>query len=205
MPESDPPAGALTYDPELGPGYFIQARSDFMRAEHISSDAKVLYAILLSYCGAGNTAWPGLDRLGRECGSISKPTVRKALGELEALGLITVKRRGLTQTNLYHVHKLPLILPTNEGKKLAFRKQDSIPAKKQAIAHKVHSEQLESVETGIDSELLNQVRTWAYQHRARLTEPQIAALAAAAGTGARWALVSAGAGSLAAVQRALEG
>jgi hypothetical protein len=199
----DPPAGALTYDPELGPGYFIQARSDFMRAEHVSSDAKVLYAILLSYCGAGDQAWPGVERLGRECGSISRPTVRKALGELQALGLITVTRRGLTQTNLYHVHKLPLVMPTNDGKKLSIRKQESIPARKQAIAHKVQSEQIQTVETGMDPELANAIRTFAGRCRQNVTPEQVAALAARAGTLARWQAVSAGAGALQAVERAL--
>jgi hypothetical protein len=55
----------------------------------------------------------------------------------------------------------------------------------------------------VDPELLNAIRTWAYQHRARATEPQVAALAAAAGTLARWQMVSVGAGSLGAVERAL--
>ena len=55
----------------------------------------------------------------------------------------------------------------------------------------------------VDPTVRDAIRTWAYQHRARVTEPQIAALARAAGTLARWQAASAGAGTLDTVQRAL--
>ena len=203
MPESDPPAGALTYDPELGPGYFVQTRADFLRHEGFSPTVTRLYQVLLTYCGAGDTAWPGQDRLARECGGLSVPTIRKALDELIAAGLVTETRRGLNRTNLYHVHKLPLVLPMRDTKNIAIRSKKSLGTRIKVPRPKVQSEQIESVETGIDPALVNAIRTWAYQHRARLTEAQIAALAGAAGTLARWQAVSAGAPDWAAVQRAL--
>ena len=50
---------------------------------------------------------------------------------------------------------------------------------------------------------MNAIRTFAGKHRQNVTPEQVAALAAAAGNVSRWQMVSAGAGSLGAVERAL--
>jgi hypothetical protein len=200
----DPPAGALTYDPEIGPGYFVQTRADFLRWPHFAPLVKVLYQVLLTYCGAGETAWPGQDRLARECG-VSINTIRPALETLQTAGLVSITRRGLNRTNLYHVHKLPLVLavPTKETQKLRIQTTNIGVSKSAKSAAKVHSVESQTVETGIDPELANAIRTFAGRCRQNVTPEQVAALAARAGTLARWQAVSAGAGSLQDVQRAL--
>src|SRR5690349_4336524 len=114
MPESDPPAEGLTYDPEIGPGYFTQIRSDFLRFPGYSPTMKLCYLVLLSYAGAGATAWPGQVRLAREC-AVSERTIRTVLQDLAGVGLLTIKQQGLNKTNLYHVRKLPLVMaPTKD-------------------------------------------------------------------------------------------
>jgi len=112
-PPDDP--GELHYDPELGPGYFVQIRSDFMRSAAFKPLVKTLYIILLSYAAEGATAWPGQARLAGEC-AVSEPTLRTALGALRTAGLITIKRRGQGRPNLYHLHKLPVLPPNPERK-----------------------------------------------------------------------------------------
>ena len=57
----------------------------------------------------------------------------------------------------------------------------------------------------VDPHLLMAIRTFAGKHRQNVTPEQVAALAAAAGTLARWQATSAGAGSLAEVHARLEG
>ncbi len=108
---SNPPTPpTLTYDPELGPGYFVQTRSDFLRFPGFSPTAKVLYLVLCSYAGAGADAWPGQVRLAGECG-VSERTIRDVTSDLVRAGLLTVKQQGLNRPNLYHVHKLPTTFP----------------------------------------------------------------------------------------------
>lgn len=207
MPElPDPPAGGLTYDPELGPGYFVQTRADFLRWPHFAPLVKVLYQVLLTYCGAGETAWPGQDRLARECG-VSINTIRPALETLQTVGLVSITRRGLNRTNLYHVHKLPLVLavPTKDTQNLRIQTTNIGVSKSAKSAAKVQSVQIESEETSLDPQLLAGIQTTCYQHGWRVTPEHVAALAHAAGTLARWQAVSADARSLADVQHRMEG
>jgi len=116
VPDDTP---TLRYDPELAPGYWIAARSDFLRTPAFSPQAKMLYLILCSYAGQGVTAWPGKARLAAEmpCGV---GTLDGYIAELERGGLLSVQQRGLNLTNLYHVHKLPTLdrqnLPINTRK-----------------------------------------------------------------------------------------
>jgi hypothetical protein len=59
--------GELTYDPEIGPGYFTQIRSDFMRHEGFKPLVKVLYIVLLSYAaeGVAGRSHPGAPMRGK--------------------------------------------------------------------------------------------------------------------------------------------
>jgi hypothetical protein len=202
MAEPDPPAGGLTYDPEIGPGYFTQIRSDFLRFPGYSPTMKLVYLVLLSYAGAGATAWPGQVRLARECG-VSERTIRTVLADLAAVDLLTIKQQGLNKTNLYHVRKLPLVM--RDRQRLPVQNGNPRRSKTAAVAREGHTVEIHTVETGSDPALLNMIHTWAYQHRIRVTPEQVQALAAAAGSPARWQAVSAGAGALAEVQQRLEG
>jgi hypothetical protein len=157
MPDLPPldDAPTLRYDPELGPGYFVQTRADFLRHPEFSPLATRLYQVLLTYCGAGETAWPGQARLVRECGIKSVPTLRKALDELIEADLITETRRGLNRTNLYHVHKLPLHL-TQDTKKIAIQKQRNAGSRTARIRLKVESDQTHTAETDRPRNLPNE-------------------------------------------------
>lgn len=105
MPADTP---TLRYDPDLAPGYWTPARSDFLRTPAFSPQAKLLYLILCSYAGQGVTAWPGKARLAAEmpCGV---RTLDGYVAELVRGGLLTVKQRGQGLTNLYYLHRLPTL------------------------------------------------------------------------------------------------
>jgi DNA-binding transcriptional MocR family regulator len=175
-----------------------------LRWPHFAPLVKVLYQVLLTYCGAGEAAWPGQDRLARDCG-VSINTIRPALETLQAAGLVSITRRGLNRTNLYHVHKLPLVLavPTKDTQKLRIQTTNIGVSKRAKSAAKVHSVETQTEETGVDPQLLAAIRTFAGKHRQNVTPEQVAALAARAGSLARWQEHSAGAGSLAEVQARL--
>jgi hypothetical protein len=98
----------FTYDKELGPGYFIQVATLFWRDPKFSLEAKGAYTLLLSYAGAGATAWPGQERMMREL-AISERALRKALEELQTRGLVSIKRRGLGKTNAYHIRRIDIL------------------------------------------------------------------------------------------------
>lgn len=67
----------------------------------ISAYAKLVYTMLLSYAwGDKNAAYPGQERLAKDCG-ISTRTVVRAMQELEENRFLTVARRGRGLTNLY--------------------------------------------------------------------------------------------------------
>jgi len=66
----------------------------------ISSHAKLVYTMLLSYAYTRNQVYPGQERLAKQCG-LSVRTVYAALKELDTRRFITILRRGQGRTNLY--------------------------------------------------------------------------------------------------------
>jgi DnaD/phage-associated family protein len=92
------------FDEELIHGYFVQYPSALFRSEKFNPTAKTLYGLLLTYAGPGNQSWPGQKRLSEEL-AVSENTVRTAMKELIAGGLLSVKRRGQGQANIYKVKK----------------------------------------------------------------------------------------------------
>lgn len=95
---------SLTFDDDLVHGNWVQMASAFIQCPTISSDAKALYALLLTFAQAKETAYPGQGKLSEYLGISEKP-LRKALLELEEVGMLRIKRRGQGKTNLYHVAK----------------------------------------------------------------------------------------------------
>ena len=69
----------------------------------ISSRAKLVYTMLLSYAYTNNRVFPGQERLARLCG-LSARSVWDAIKELDKKRFITVIRRGQGRTNLYVLH-----------------------------------------------------------------------------------------------------
>ena len=87
-------------DKPAGSNGFVQMPKLVLHAPNLSRDAKLLYAILLSYAWQTSQCFPGYRRL---CGDMqaSENMVRRYMRELAAVGLLQQKRRGLGQTNFY--------------------------------------------------------------------------------------------------------
>jgi hypothetical protein len=79
---------------------FIQLPKLILHARNLSRDAKLLYAVLLSYAWQAGSCFPGYKRL---CDDLqaSENMVRKYMRELESAGLLSQRRRGLGKTNIY--------------------------------------------------------------------------------------------------------
>lgn len=84
---------------------FIQLPKIILRARNLSRDAKLLYSILLSYAWGDDHCFPGYQRLCFDMQG-SENMVRKYMRELESVGLLSQKRRGLGKTNLYVMHEI---------------------------------------------------------------------------------------------------
>src|SRR5690242_4282709 len=85
------------FDP-VSAGGFTQVPNCVIRDKTLSSNAKLVYAQLLSYAWHNDYVFPGQDTMAEELG-ISRPTVNKAIAELEAEGYLEVRRRGQGLTN----------------------------------------------------------------------------------------------------------
>lgn len=95
-----PEADTLLVEDRSLAGGFIQLPRLVLRARNLSRDAKLLYALLLSYAWQEQRCFPGYRRLCDEMGA-SENAVRKYMRELEACHLLRQKRRGLGKTNIY--------------------------------------------------------------------------------------------------------
>ena len=84
---------------------FIQLPKQILYARNLSRDAKLLYAVLLGYAWQKDRCFPGYRRLCADM-QASENMVRKYMRELEAVRLLSQKRRGLGKTNIYTLHDL---------------------------------------------------------------------------------------------------
>lgn len=77
-----------------------------MRDTSISGHAKLVYLSLNSRTSRNNNSWPSHALIGRECG-IGVTTVKSALNELKALGLVRWEKRtrddGGATSNMYYL------------------------------------------------------------------------------------------------------
>ena len=89
-------------DPVLQEG-FTQIPNFIQRNPNLSPGAKVVYGLFLSYAWHNDFCFPGQDRLAEDMG-MSRSRVTTFVGELKAVGLITIERRGLGKTNNYTLH-----------------------------------------------------------------------------------------------------
>jgi hypothetical protein len=87
------------FDP-VGAGGFTQLPNFILKNPALSSNAKVVYAMLLSYAWHHDRVFPGQTRLAADMGS-SQPTIARATAELEQVGYLAITRRGQGLTNLY--------------------------------------------------------------------------------------------------------
>jgi DNA-binding transcriptional ArsR family regulator len=86
--------------PELQSQTFTMMYDAMLLDPSLSPLAKVTYQLLMLHGRGGQGCWPGMERLRRTAG-VSLPTIRAALGELRARGLIRARRRGQGRTNTY--------------------------------------------------------------------------------------------------------
>ncbi len=97
----------LTYDPELGPDYFVQIPQSILKNTGISDGAFRLYCVLLLYCRQKMTAWPGQELLAEDLGC-SVRQVQRRLVELREIGLVDWVQLHANASNRYHIYKAPL-------------------------------------------------------------------------------------------------
>jgi len=103
--DSSKEAKTLIIEDRVLAGGFVQLPKVVLQATSLSRDAKLLYAILLSYAWQATQCFPGYKSLCRDMGA-GETTVRQYMAELKVKGLITWRRRGLNQTNVYTLLKL---------------------------------------------------------------------------------------------------
>ena len=87
------------FDP-VSAGGFTQVPNIILKDSKLSADAKVVYALMLSYAWHNNRVFPGQDRMAENLGT-SRPTVTKAVAELVQEGWLETQRRGQGKTNIY--------------------------------------------------------------------------------------------------------
>jgi len=119
-------------DPTLKSGF--TSVPNIVLTSDLSFGAKVIYALLLMFAWQDKETFPGQARLAQAAGCTER-TVRTYLNELKEAGLITWKRRGLTQTNVYYINKLDSFLDrkysSDQDWKHSDRKSVSYPDRKQ--------------------------------------------------------------------------
>ncbi len=91
-------------DPNLRGG-FAQLPRAILKARRLSDRAKVVYALLLDYAWQQGSCFPGQKRLAEDLDTTER-TIQRALTELRDYALISWRRRGMTQTNVYLIHRL---------------------------------------------------------------------------------------------------
>jgi hypothetical protein len=109
MPSStvlEPPEpDTLIIDDASLPRGFVQLPKAVLYAQHLSREAKLLYAVLLGYAWQEQRCFPGYQRLCADLNA-SENAVRTWMRELEDAHLISQRRRGQGRTNLYLFHDL---------------------------------------------------------------------------------------------------
>jgi hypothetical protein len=87
-------------------GGFVLLPRALLHAPGLSRDAKLLYAVLLSYAWQQGSCFPGAERLQHDLGC-GKNQVTRYLQELEGAGLVARRRRGQGKTTVYTLHDPP--------------------------------------------------------------------------------------------------
>ena len=114
-------------------GGFTQVPNCVLRSHTLSSGAKVLYGVLLSYAWQDGACHPDQATMAADLGCTDRQ-VRNWLKELEQERLVQVHRRGLQRSNLYEIMSIPdrKNISGQDRKYISApdRKQGSAPPKK---------------------------------------------------------------------------
>ena len=86
---------------------FTQVPNFVLTQKELSVGAKLAYAMLLKYAWGDQACYPGQLKLAEDMGAAER-SVRTYLKELETMGILEIRQRGLGKTNLYRLH---LIVP----------------------------------------------------------------------------------------------
>ena len=82
---------------------FTQVPNFILTKKELSVGAKLAYAMLLKYAWGDQACFPGQLKLAEDMGA-GERSVRTYLKELETVGFLEIKQRGLGKTNLYRLH-----------------------------------------------------------------------------------------------------
>jgi len=113
---------------------FIQLPRQVLLARNLSHSAKLLYAVLLNYAWQDGACFPGYSRLEEDMQAQQK-MIRRNMRELEAVGLVSQKRRGQGKTNIYTLHDLrdaKLGLPESLNGQIVHSRTDKISSLEQS-------------------------------------------------------------------------
>lgn len=94
---------------------FTQVPNAILVDKALSVGAKLAYAMLLKYAWSKDACFPGQQTLAADMGA-GERSVRTYLKELEEIGFLEVKQRGLGKTNLYRLH-LTVKAKSNHGRR----------------------------------------------------------------------------------------
>ena len=86
-------------------GGFVQVPNFILKSTQLSLGARLAYAVLLSYAWQDDFCFPAQEALARDLG-VHRTNLHRYLRELRDAGLISWKRRGLTQPNIYYIEKI---------------------------------------------------------------------------------------------------
>ena len=81
---------------------FTQVPNVILTDKTLSVGAKLSYAMLLKYAWSQDACFPGQQTLADDMGA-GERSIRTYLKELEDVGFLEVKQRGLGKTNLYRL------------------------------------------------------------------------------------------------------
>ena len=95
---------------------FTQVPNFVLTQKELSVGAKLAYAMLLKYAWGDQACYPGQLKLAEDMGAAER-SVRTYLKELETVGILEIRQRGLGKTNHYRLH---LTVPKT-GKRLQSR------------------------------------------------------------------------------------
>ena len=87
-------------------GGFTQVPNFLLKSKNLTAGDKMTFAMLLSYAWQNDYCFPGQVRLGQDLG-LHETNVRKHLKSLEAVGLLSIQRRGQGKTNIYELNLKP--------------------------------------------------------------------------------------------------
>ena len=82
---------------------FTQVPNFVLTQKELSVGAKLAYAMLLKYAWGDQACYPGQLKLADDMGAAER-SVRTYLKELETVGILEIRQRGLGKTNLYRLH-----------------------------------------------------------------------------------------------------